>query len=287
MTDFLPGMLGWLRDLPDHRDHTPENADVKGMLGRLSGAAGAPAAVPESVDWREDYCPPVKDQLGMRSGAAHACLGLVEYFERRSSGRVLDLSRLFLYKTTRRMLHLAGDTGAGIRPTIKALIRFGVPPEEYLPYDVTRYDAEPDPFLYSYVIKFPSLRYVRLDPPEVTGARVLHTVKAFLAAGFPCVFGFPVSSLVDGDGNVLFPRPTDALCGGQVVVATGYDDRRRIGSSLPKGALLIRNSWGARWGEGGYGWLPYEYVLGHLAADFWTFFQQDWLDSGEFARPSL
>jgi C1A family cysteine protease len=280
-------MLGWHRDLPDHRDYAPGHAEVKAMLGRLPAAANPPAAVPDSVDWREEYCPPVKDQLGIRSGAAHACLGLVEYFERRSSGKVLDLSRLFLYKTTRRMLHLSGDTGAGIRPTIKALIRFGVPLEEYVPYDLAKYDAEPDPFMYSCVIKFRSLHYVRFDPPETTGAQILHTVKAFLAAGFPCIFGFPVTSLVDRDGNILFPRTADTLCGGQVVAAMGFDDRRRVGSSLPKGALLIRNSWGAGWGEGGYGWLPYEYILGHLAADFWTFFQQEWLDSGEFAPAAL
>jgi hypothetical protein len=31
------------------------------------------------------------------------------------------------------------------------------------------------------------------------------------------------------------------------------------GSAATEGAFLIRNSWGAGWGENGYGWLPYEY----------------------------
>jgi C1A family cysteine protease len=63
----------------------------------------------------------------------------------------------------------------------------------------------------------------------------------------------------------------------------GYDDKLRIRSD--KGALLVRNSWGADWGDGGYGWLPYEYVRQQLAVDFWTLLKPSWLKSGEFESP--
>ncbi len=49
-------------------------------------------------------------------------------------------------------------------------------------------------------------------------------------------------------------------------LAVGYDDKMKIkntgsGGVETTGALLIRNSWGTGWGDAGYGWLPYEYVL--------------------------
>jgi C1A family cysteine protease len=40
---------------------------------------------------------------------------------------------------------------------------------------------------------------------------------------------------------------------------------------------------GSAWGDKGYGWLPYDYVLSNLALDFWLLLGMDWLDSGQFS----
>ncbi len=41
-----------------------------------------------------------------------------------------------------------------------------------------------------------------------------------------------------------------------------------------------RNSWGSLWGEKGYGWLPYDYVLKELAEDFRSILKKEWVDTG-------
>ena len=126
---------------------------------------------------------------------------------------------------------------------------------------------------------------MRLDPGGSTGPDTLALVKAFLAAGFPCIFGFTVFSSLNSGPDISMPTVGDLPRGGQAVVAVGYDDSRRYRSC--KGALLVRSSWGKGWGECGSGWLPYAYVEEQLAVDFWTLLKPEWLASGEFTRPRL
>ena len=88
---------------------------------------------------------------------------------------------------------------------------------------------------------------------------------------------------------IPYPVVGDKILGGHAVCAVGYDDTKIIknshhGVAETIGALLIRNSWGTSWGNGGYGWLPYEYVLKGLATDWWSLLKNEWIDTGEFQK---
>jgi C1A family cysteine protease len=276
--------LGWRRDSPDFRDYTPSNDAVAELLNSLESASNAGDQQPRKMDLREHMWE-VDDQGGVNASAAYACLGLVEYFQQRSHGSTIETSKLFLYKMARKLMGVESDAGAELRTCFKALLRFGAPPSKHWPRAGQGYDAEPaDPLLFCYADAYRSIRYVRLDPPNSPGSLTLETVKSFLAAGFACAFGAPIPSSISRDPSILY-RPTfDQVLGGQALVAMGYDDERRAAT---KGALVVRNSWGADWGEDGYGWLPYIFVERQMAADFWTVLKEDWLASGEFFRPNL
>lgn len=282
---------GWLPPVPDLRDYTEDDHEVPEMSKKLGIAKSMKFVSPSQVDLRK-WCSPIENQGGIGSCTAHAAIGIVEYFENRAFGEHLDGSRLFVYKTTRNLMGLSGDTGAWLRNTMGALALLGVPPEKYWPYtDGPDFDNEPSAFVYSVADDFQATHYFNYDPvgSNTPKDHVLKRIKAYLAAGIPVMFGFfgfPSFQYTSNKGEIPFPCPNEGAIWGHAVVAVGYDETLTIKNPLctrkTKGALMIRNSWGTSWGNQGYGWLPFEYVLRGLALDFWSLYKMGWIKTKKF-----
>lgn len=289
-----PVGTGWLSPLPDLRDYT----DSKPEIAELAKKLGVPAngqklkALPASVDLRS-WCSPIENQKNLGSCTAHAAVGVVEYFERRGFGKHIEGSRLFVYKATRNLMQVTGDTGAWLRNTMGALVLCGVPDEKYWPYTDADpdFDRDPPSFVYAVADNYEAMRFFCHDPlgANVTGNMVLANVKKYLAAGIPSMFGFwgfPSFNSCDVKGGIPYPCPGERAEWGHAIVAIGYDDKKKIKNTVcnktTTGALLIRNSWGTGWGDTGYGWLPYDYVANKLAMDFWSLLSMEWVDTKQF-----
>lgn len=81
-----------------------------------------------------------------------------------------------------------------------------------------------------------------------------------LVAGLPVIVILEVTAqleMPDADGEIDIPALTAPVGDYHAVTAVGA-------ATNPGGTarrLLIRNSWGPGWGAGGYGWLPYDYLV--------------------------
>lgn len=256
--------LGWKPDLPDHRDHLYS-----------PGIKALNIVLPPRVDLRGPNMPPVYDQGRIGSCTANAIAGAVQ-FDRRKMGLTPDWvpSRLFVYYNERLTEHtVRTDAGAALRDGIKTIAARGVCSEDLWTYDDTPADQatsvwaknakpakKPVADAYKAAADHQAISYQRISP-------VLAQMKTCLAEGFPFVFGITVfNSMWDNNGNPVvhlpMPQRTESSVGGHAVLCVGYDDTTQ--------EFIVRNSWGPDVQDGGYFYIPYAYLTGNLAQDFWT-----------------
>lgn len=236
----------WKPDLPDHRDYLY--------------AASAGSVLPQAVDLRSK-CSPVEDQGQIGSCTANALAGAMEFLHRNYENDAADFSRLFIYYNERAMEGtVAQDAGAMIRDGVKSLANLGVCREPEWPYVIAKFKSKPPKKCYADAMATKIATYTRLTKLD----DMLHC----LADGFPFVFGFTVydgfeSAQVAKTGMLNMPAKGEKVLGGHAVMAVGYDQATK--------RLIVRNSWGARWGLAGYFTMPFDYVASRsLSDDFWT-----------------
>jgi C1A family cysteine protease len=240
----------WKPDMPDFRDHLFHKHPmfVRG------------AELPASVDLRPKM-PPVFDQGELGSCTGNAIAGALSYLEYRDNDATFDISRLFIYYQERVIEDtVAWDEGAEIRDGIKACANVGYCAETLWPYDPTQFAVKPPDTAYADATAHKISEYMR--------AVELIDYQTALAAGLPVAFGFTVYDSFQSDevaqtGVVPMPAKSESSLGGHAVLMVGYDDASQ--------RVIVRNSWGSAWGQGGYFTLPYAYVTDRtLSDDFWV-----------------
>ena len=239
---------GWIPDLPDQRDFSYKQLVL------------APPVYPKEIDLRKN-CSPVENQGDLGSCTAHALVGDLEYLKLKSLKKLLQFSRLFLYYNERVISHnTTTDSGASLRDGIKTLKKCGDCTEDLWPYDTSQFAVKPSQPAYENALKYQVTSYYRLH--------TLEEMKHTLSTNFPFAFGFAVYESFESPetaqtGIVSLPMKEERLLGGHAVLAVGYNDDKQW--------LVVRNSWGKKWGDKGYFYLPYTYLTSSsLSSDFWT-----------------
>lgn len=225
-------------------------------------------SLPAKVDLRAK-CPPVYNQgtLGSCTGFAIA-KGLGEFVLKKQN-RHTELSALALYYLERKEMDtLNEDSGAYISVGMKILDNLGVPAEKAHPYPAPKLWNLPSEMKEAMLAKPDNADIEAGKKYRVAGVKSVTSLRAIrksVADGLPVVFGISIfDSFYEAKGGVI-PVPDldkEKLQGGHAVTCVGYDTTKQV--------LIMRNSWGADWGDRGYFYLPYEFVKKGLVMDAWT-----------------
>ena len=268
--------LGWCPDVPDFRDRSSPQLHIK---------AG------HYVDLREprfeSSCPEIGHS--MHASCAQSIIAMLDWQNKKWKGEGVEASIAFLHGLTVRLVDGGGRQGIGIRSCIKTLVQFGAPPEHLWPSTDQNFTAPCSPELYGFARHFQSLVYFRLDGWMHDSVSRLDAMRGHLFCGNPFLIGFAVPATVfAAEQNLIsFDPAIGNTIGGSVAVVMGYDNNFQLPYKIQnrsvdqpnrsKGAFLVRTCWGSRWGDNGFGWLPYAFVDTRFAHDAWAITHTDWV----------
>ena len=218
------------------------------------------ATVPKSCDFRSQM-PAVYDQGNYGSCTANAGAADWDWIFHREGGKYITPSRFYIYRNERDIdgspaYEDAGSTG---RTLMEAMTQFGVCPESMWSYTDEHFAEKPTKDCYAYGADHQALKHERVSQSKIM-------IEAAISQGIPLCIGIAVYESFESEeaastGHIPMPESYESLLGGHEVLMVGYNQDGGI----------IRNSWGASWGDKGYFYLPWDYLLyPELTFDFWA-----------------
>ncbi|MCU0325991.1 MAG: C1 family peptidase [Spirosomaceae bacterium] len=208
--------------------------------------------LPQKVDLRK-FMTSVELQVG-NSCVANAFAGAYEYLAKRQLGDSADVSRLFIYYNARYLADEQDrDNGSMMVNAIEGLKEYGACSEEIWVNDQGMITEEPPQEAYDHAANFRIMEAEYLETD-------LDLWRATLAEGYPIAFALNTFASFDkatsNRGRVPMPKPSD-----NVRETHGWHAMLCVGYSDPDQMFIVRNSWGEDWGDAGYCYIPYSYVI--------------------------
>jgi C1A family cysteine protease len=226
---------------------------------------------PKVVDLSQ-YCSPIKDQGRIGSCTSFATLSCMEILGKKNNINMKYLSERFTYYVTRVNIlkQDTSDSGASIRDALRSVVKYGSCLASSFPY-TGDYTIKPSLSTYKEASKYNVVSYARYDDIESVNINMLpitiNTLKTSLDAGIPIIGGFNCYGGIYNTINGVIPLQSGPIIGGHAICIIGYDDNKKL--------FKFKNSWGIKWGDKGYGYLPYDYYLKGDMFDLWSIYNQN------------
>lgn len=234
--------LGCLKDPYDHRDYS--------MSSFLKAAP-----IAEEID-HSSQLPPVFDQ-----GPAGTCVACATAYYDKTYQKGVEhhwpltdwnhqFSPLYIYSQRRKQPE---DAGMTIREAMKIIQDQGVCSLSCMPYDPKRINVPPTAEQRQAAVPYKAKSYARIS--------TIAEMQAYLMTNCFVAGVMVHEEFMDAPGGVVpMPQPGTQFLGGHAICIVGFDRRNRM--------FKFANSWGAQWGDHGFGHIAFA-TLQALLMDAW------------------
>jgi len=218
--------------------------------------------LPEEVDWRK-FDAPIRNQGNSGSCTGFSSAGSHQFLQIKEDPKtVFAPSGYFAYYNARVTEGSVNqDAGATIRDVVHGMVKQGITSEALWPsIDPQKVTVRPPVSAYQEAEKHQVLKYQSVP-------QTLEMMMACIAARYSMQFGIILhrsfeSSQTAKTGIVKMPGWFDSKVGGHAMRAVGYSTKNKW--------FIVPNTWGTSWGDKGYCYIPFNYLLNpKLCSDIW------------------
>lgn len=202
---------------------------------------------PAKVDLRPFFTS-IKDQGNIGSCSAFSIVGIFEYILKRNNITEPDLSESFVYYNVRKANNKEKeDAGSSLLDVIISVTDKGVCHEHFFPYtDIM--DISPSHEAYEDALNNKIIKALNVKVS-------LEDLKSALSEGYPVSISLKVYDSFQPEEGFI-PRPTPEEIAGEygnhAMILCGYSEEEKV--------FIVRNSWGTKFGDRGYCYIPYSYI---------------------------
>jgi len=208
----------------------------------------------------DDISCPILDQGDIGSCVSNASYILFYIL----SNQKITLSRLQLYYVCRALdgFSSTNDSGTYVSTALKSIYQYGLCNESLWDYNTNNFHvlSPSECFCNTYSLKDYIYCEVIQDIANITNC---------ISSGKPIIIGILIYSSFESNnanktGLISMPNTqTEQLLGGHCMLIIGYDNITQY--------FKVQNSWGINWGDSGYAYIPYSYILSPtLTSDLFT-----------------
>ncbi len=224
----------------------------------IPNTAGLPSSDSAcAIDWSADM-PPVGYQGNQMSCVGWSMSYAYKSYEVRQ-GRSLGYGADHLYSPSYiyNQINNGRDKGASPVAAANLLVAQGCDTLNDMPYSVTDYKTQPTAAQKAKAVNFKNLSWSSVNPSNLDSLQgaldnaptqvdiTVYWTPGWLKTGE--INAADVGALAKGGG-----------AGNHFICLVGYDDTHITKDGT--GAFKFINSWGSGWGQGGYGWISYQYM---------------------------